>query len=166
MQQTEWAALQVRTGSELDVLRSVRTIHGVDAIAPMERIRHRNHPREIMRPMLPGYVLMQWNRDPGVYYAVRKVRGVIRFLGDGSPQTIPNDQMDALLMLARHCETGKPAPAVRENGRTRIVSGPLCWATIRSVNRRTGRASIDVRLGTETHTVMVAVDIKPGDGGE
>lgn len=170
--QTEWSALQVQTGSELDVLRKVRAIHGVDAIAPMERIRHRNRTREIVRPLLPGYVLIEWNRDPGVYYTVREVRGVIRFLGDGNPQAIPEDQMDALLRLARYCETGKPAPAVRENGMTRIVSGPLSRATIRSVNRRAGRARIDVRLGNETHTVTVAVDIaverpkKPGDGGE
>lgn len=166
MRQTEWTAVQVLTGSELDILRKVRAVHGVDAIAPMERIRHRNRAREILRPLLPGYVLLQWNRDPCVYYAIKAVPGVIRFLGDGNPQAIPEEQMGAMLTLARHCETGKPAPAVRENGITRITGGPLAHIPLKRVNARAGRASIDVKLGNQTHTVTVSVDIKPGNGGE
>lgn len=166
MRQYEWTALQVRTGGELEILRKVRDVRDVEAIAPMERIRHRNRAREIVRPLLPGYILLRWDREASTYYAVRAVPGVMRFIGDGTPQSIPDDQMALFIALARHCETGKPAPAVRDNGVTRFAGGALGKLTIKKVNARAGRASIDVKLGDLTRTVTVAVDIKPGTGGE
>lgn len=163
-----WSALQVLTGAELEVLRKISAeLPDVDVIAPSETVvqMKEHRVRRTQRQLLPGYVLLQWQREPHIYYRIKGFHGVIRFLGGGTPDVIPDDQMRIWIAIARHCETGQPAPAVREAGKTRIIGGPLADARVIGVNTRAGRASIEVQLADQRHTVTVAVDIKKLEHG-
>lgn len=159
---TVWTALQVLTGTELDVLRRISAeLPEVRAIAPTEELAQlrARRSRIVQKPLLPGYVLVAWQQDARLYYRIRGVHGVIRFLGGGSPAVIPDDQMRIWIALDRHCKSGRPAPAVRVGGQTRIIGGPLADTPVTGVNKRAGRASLEVQLADQRHTVTVAVAI-------
>jgi len=164
-----WSALQVLTGAELEVLRKISAeLPNVEVIAPSEtvvQIKERR-VRRTQRQLLPGYVLLQWQREPHIYYRIRGYHGVIRFLGGGTPDVIPDDQMRIWIAIARHCETGQPAPAVREAGTTRIIGGPLEGTPVTGLNARAGRARIEVQLADQRHTVTVAVTVAKAPFGQ
>ena len=69
-----WSALQVLTGAELEVLRKISAeLPNVEVIAPSEtvvQIKERR-VRRTQRQLLPGYVLLQWQREPHIYYRIR-----------------------------------------------------------------------------------------------
>lgn len=168
-----WTALQVLTGTEQEVLAKLNALPDVEAVAPIETVVHRKEGqrRAVSRPMLPGYVLMQWVFDGDLWHRVQRICGVIRFLGGGTPHVIPEEQMTVFLALCAHCASGQPAPAVREEGRTQITGGALVPYSdrITAVNARAGRARLDILLLDETHVITVGIDIKdqmkPEQGG-
>lgn len=157
----EWVALHVLTGAEEDVVYSLRALPGLTALAPMERVTllKGGKPRAKLRIVLPGYVLLNWEPDADLWHYIRKLGGVIRFLGDWPPSVIPEEEIGVMLALDAHCATHKPAPAIREDGRTRIVDGPLepYSGMITAVNARAGRARMEVKLLGETHTVTMGI---------
>ena len=164
-----WSALQVLTGAELEVLRKISAeLPNVEAIAPAETVvqMKEHRVRRTQRQLLPGYVLLQWQREPHVYYRIKGFHGVIRFLGGGTPDVIPDEQMHVWIAIARHCETGQPAPAVREAGMTRIIGGPLAGAPVSGFNARAGRARLEVQLADQRHTVTVAVAVAEAPFGK
>lgn len=166
-----WSALQVLTGAEREVLRKILSeLPEVTAIAPAEEILQRkaHRLRRVQRQLLPGYVLVQWDGEPHIYYRIRGYHGVIRWLGGGTPDTIPEEQMRIWIALAKHCDTGRPAPAWRADGVTRITGGPLAdaQAKVTGINSRAGRASIEVQLADQRHTVTVAVAVAKAPFGE
>lgn len=160
----QWVALHVLTGAEEDVAYSLHTLPDVVALAPMERIVQRKHgkPRAKLRPVLPGYVLLNWIPEADLWHSIRKFGGVIRFLGGWPPGVIPAEEMDVMLALDAQCKTCKPAPAIREGGVTRITAGPLepYSGRITAVNARAGRARMGIKLLDEPHTVTMGIHLE------
>lgn len=169
MPANEWVALHVRTGTELEVVRQIRKFPKIVTLFPMEQTIQRKggRQRKVVKPLLPGYLLIKWQHDPMLYYRIRSIPGVIRFLGDWEPHVIPEEQLRIWIALAEHCETRKPAKAVKVHGLTRIIDGPLTGfsSRIKRMNKRTSRAQLDIQLFNEIHTVTVAVCMKPESGG-
>jgi transcriptional antiterminator NusG len=159
-----WHALHVLTGAELDVLTAVRGL-GITAIVPMEMRLERRGGRlkERLHIYVPGYVLVNLELTPGAYYAVKATPGVIRWLGGGHPDTIPDEQMRIMLALSAHGETMKPAKAARCGGRSEITSGPLRTLSpkIVSVDARNGRATIAVSMLDHQYHATVSIQIQP-----
>ena len=172
----EWVALHVLTGAEEDVAYSLHALPGLTALAPMERVTllKGGKPRAKLRPVLPGYVLLNWEPDADLWHYIRKLGGVIRFLGGWPPSVIPEEEMGVMLALDAHCATYKPAPAIREDGRTRIVDGPLLpyGDRITSVNFRSMRAKLAIELPDGPHRATIGIELledkghrQPDNGG-
>lgn len=162
----EWSALQVRTGKEIDVLRRARSLPGINAMAPIESPQQRRERKP--RPMLPGYVLVRWPRNPEAYRLIRTLPGVIRFLGDGDPYTIPDEQMRYWIALDRHCTVDMtPAPARRTGTVTVITGGALAPYSpyIVGYNGRARRVKLRIPLANDIRTVTAAVDMIPDESG-
>ncbi len=144
-----WFALHVETGRELTVVRALRRID-IRAIVPMELRRERcnGQMRKRAHVYVPGYVFVHLDASPETYYQILGVPCVFRFLGGGTPDRIPDGQMQLMLALAEHGETGRPAPARLHDGLTTITGGPLARMNpkIISANLRNGRAVIEVKV--------------------
>lgn len=160
----------VRTGTEADVLRALEAKEGAEALAPMEQILRRKDgcARRIIRPLLPGYVLVCWERSGNLWHRIRRITGVIRILGGYPPGEIPGKPDRRCAGAGCVLSAGSPAPASREDGRTSITGGPLApyGGRIVSVNARAGRARLAVELLDEQRIVSVNIDLsKPDEGG-
>jgi transcription antitermination factor NusG len=158
-----WYALHVETGQELAVTRALRKM-GTCAIVPMEMRRERSggRTRERLHVYVPGYVFIRLEGLASAYNPIRCVPHVFRFLGGGTPDRIPDDQMRMMLALAEHGETMRPAPASRIDGKTVITGGPLARLnpTILSADTRSGRATIEVKV--LEHSCRTTIQIQLG----
>lgn len=107
-----WIALHVRTGTEADVLRALEAKEGAEALAPMEQILRRKDgcARRIIRPLLPGYVLVCWERSGNLWHRIRRITGVIRILGGYPPGEIPENQIAVVRALDGVLSGGFPRP--------------------------------------------------------
>lgn len=141
-----WIALHVRTGTEADVLRALEAKEGAEALAPMEQILRRKDgcARRIIRPLLPGYVLVCWERSGNLWHRIRRITGVIRILGGYPPGRDPGKTRSPLcgrwMAYCRRVPPPRPAarmdaPASRE-GRSRPM------AADRFRQRAAGRARL------------------------
>lgn len=75
--------IHVQSGWESDVCQSLAKI-GLDGRAPEHELleRRKGQWHKVRRTLFPGYVFLVADRmTDGMYYAVRKTDGVVRFLG-------------------------------------------------------------------------------------
>ena len=165
----EWAVLYVRTGEEARIAQKCDVQDLGTSFVPMEHYVRAQHGQrqETLRPYLPGYVFLQWEPEPKRYYLVRDIPGVIRFLGDGSPDAVPEAEMQVMFALDRQ-GASPPAPITLSNGRTVIAGGAMAGVPhkVLRINRRAGRATLEVQLLGEKHTVRITVEKHPNVGDE
>lgn len=172
----EWYALHVRSGTERDVLQAVAEIGDVDALTPIETsvIVTPRGRRERERVLMPGYVFACGVMTPELWQRLRHTPGVLRILGEPHYAAIPPEQMAAVMALYWHCVGG--THAVRQDGVTRIIGGPLLEVPHRvtCAEPRQGRVTVELDLpgGAREVTVHARFDaVRPGlnkqyrDGG-
>ena len=137
--EAKWYVAQVLTGSEEETARQL-TAAGMEAIAPAEVLYERRHGkwRLIRRMVFPGYVFIRAELKPRTYYNIQRQPRVIRLLGGGTPEPVPEEQMEA---------------------GTVVTSGPLTALEDRivSINARARRASVEIDVLGRTHRVEAGI---------
>ena len=78
-------------------------------------------------PMFPGYLFLRHAMDRRSYLEVRKVRGLVRVLGERWDRlpTVADDEIDAIQRIADARIPALPHPYLRDGQRVRIGRGPL-----------------------------------------
>ena len=159
-----WYALQVMTGTEREVARSVsKTANAV--LAPEETFFERRGHRlvEKTRQLLPGYVLIQLaDLTADTYYNLLAEKSVIRLLGkEGTalPQPIPETEMETILAI---CDS-EDAPTMLDAAWTDkgvTITGELPrGVTITKVDARQRRVTATLRLHGEDMTIIYGLRV-------
>lgn len=155
-EQCKWYVAHVFTGSES---QAAQALHSMHAVVPAEYRTERKQGRMTTRlhSYLPGYVFLRTCMDVEDYYTIMNTPGVIRLLKGH----VPEDEMQLVLGLTAHGNTGAPAPIAIKDGRAYIKGGPLAELrpTIARLDRRNKRAALRIPILNESHTVTVSVDI-------
>lgn len=145
-----WYVLQVMTGTERECVRRLRGMR-MEAFAPSRILPELSGGKWRLkeRVMLPGYVFIKSRMDVADYYRVSGVPEAVRILpGNGRVEPVPDAQMRWLLTLGGDGEPWGVSSAVVENGRPRILSGPLVGYEDRILRwdrrRRRARIAVDV----------------------
>lgn len=155
-----WYVLQVLTGQECHIARKLADA-GYPALAPAEVIHERRHGKwwPIRKTVFPSYVFVQIALRPKDYYYIRRLPHVLRFLGEGNPEAVPDDQMEIVLYLANNGKDFGLSEAEKIDGKTIIKAGPLLPLRdhVVKINHRNRRATLEVTLLDTTHRIDAGV---------
>ena len=153
--------LQVRSGYE-EKIRDELIEKGFHAIVPTEEMHIRSGGKWKLheRLIFSGYVFVECRLTDETYYEIRKIIGILRFLGNGKSQPLFPDEQAYIKILENG---GKPIKASKiytsPSGAKLIMSGFLrkysdnvVW-----IDTRQRKAKIEVMLHGRKHIIKVPV---------
>lgn len=162
----EWYALFVLTGDEDKVKKRLdyRLQGDVRVVVPKRKLRERRNGiwRNVIRPLFPGYVLLNGTVDTETYYKLKAVPGLLKMLKSGY-ELCPIDywEMEVINRLMCGSETVGYSSVFVENGKVVVVDGPLVSleGQIISVNLRKGRAKVKLTFMNEPRVVELGINM-------
>ncbi len=123
-----WYAFWTRSHCEQLVLDQL-TAKGFEAFLPKvnEWCRRGGLRRVTRAPMFPGYLFLHHAIDKASYIEVRKMRGLVRILGERWDRlaVVPEAEIEAIQAVMQASLPALPYPYLREGQRVRITSGPM-----------------------------------------
>lgn len=154
--------LHVQTGREFYICRELN-LKDITAYAPQEISLLRNGGKwhEVMRTLMPGYIFIKAKFDTAVYYTVKGVAGVIRFLGS-PPTPLSDKETEYVSWIFNNGELITQSEAIVENGKLTVISGILKGLEnkVISFDRRQKRASVAFTICGEKKEVTLSVEFK------
>lgn len=135
-----------------DLERHVLTKNITDILVPEEKIIEVKSKKEKKRKFFPGYVIIEMDLVPEVYWFVKSTGGVTGFLGDPSPLPLSDEEQSSLKRLidGQEEEGIAPKPAVHfERGENiRITEGPFkhFLGAVEEVNHDKGKVKVIVTV--------------------
>lgn len=160
-----WYVLQVSGGKEQMVTEALAGLPGfnIKAYAPRERrlIRKDGSWEQKLYTLFPGYVFAQLEYNAESYYAIKKLPGVIRFLGaDGlSPDRLSYIETEWIRALANEGEPLEPTKAsVNADGEIVLLGGILksFASRIVKVDKHGRRASVELSVCGEKKIIALS----------
>jgi len=146
----KWYALHTRSHFEqkvYDILcgKSIETF--LPKIQMMSRRKDRR--KKILVPLLPGYIFVQYDQDPEIYWDIVKTVGVVRMVGfEGKPVPASDDEIQSLMILDGTDRTVHNQSYMKRGDRVMIMDGPLKGLTGFYVRHkgRTDKVVVNVEL--------------------
>lgn len=159
----DWYVLWVETGREEETARRLRALeHPLETLCPAQALwRRRGGEWTLKRQLIfPGYVFLRCRMDPGVYCAVKALRGVLGWLGCDSPwpTTVRQEEMDVVLALAGGADPGAVLANPRPDRRQRRGYGTL------TIHGKTYRVPYNVYKEPNNQAEAPPGDASPEDG--
>jgi len=163
-----WYALFVKSGSEERIRRDLMNKFGdeLDFYVPRKLLKERKNGKwhKAIRPLFPGYILVNGEVTNEVYYRLKEVLDIYFILKDESrPVEISNEEIDPILHLMNLQTDGVigASDIIMEGDLIFVKAGPLKTfeGMIESVNHRKGRAKVRFFVGGQEKMVELAVNI-------
>lgn len=158
-----WYVIQVGAGKEEEIARELQK-QGIQALVPVEDrpIHSKGIWTRKRYVIFSGYVFvnMAWRAEN--YYRVKKIPGVIRFLGDSrAPSTLSHLEAEWIRMMAGNGPLKPAKVRFQEDGKAVILSGILANLENRIVrwDRRGRRAVFEITLCGEKKEVRLGIEL-------
>lgn len=153
--------LQVKSGYEEAAVRLISD-KGYTAMCPTEEvyIRFQGQWHKRLKLVFTQYIFVECELNEEVYYQIKSVFGVVRFLGCGEPEPLKADEQEHIRLL---WNKGKPIEASKvyttTSGEKMILSGILRNYSDKIVrlDLRQRRAKIAVTILGKPHTIILPV---------
>ncbi|HEX2947234.1 MAG TPA: antiterminator LoaP [Clostridia bacterium] len=162
----EWHSIFVVTGEEDRVKERIkyRLQDDFTVVVPKRKLRLRKGGiwRTETRVLFPGYVLINGGINSDIYYLLKDIPNVLRLLRTGSSiASIDSQEMAVLSRLICNSEEIGLSSVLMENGRVRVVDGPLfsLEGIILSIDSRKQRAKVKLSFLGEERTVDLGISI-------
>ena len=157
----KWYVAQVLTGKETNI-RDEMQKH-CKSVVPQELMRERKNGvwKTVTKVLFPGYVFICLNStlDSEMYYKLKPIPGVIKFLGDPSPLL----DVEANLILRQVLDDDPLgiSKVLKEGNKITVIEGPLkgLEGQIIKIDGRRYRAKVNISLMGEPRIVEMAVDV-------
>jgi len=161
----QWYVLQVITGKESDI--KARIMENIlkefgRVLIPKRELMERRQGRfvRMTRTMFPGYVFLNITLNDSIYYQIKQVPNIIRFLGTTRPTPVPLEQMQPIL---RMCSLGELIDISKISvGKTvNVIEGPLQGyvGNIISIDKRKKRAKVRFQILDETKEIDLGIEV-------
>jgi transcription termination/antitermination protein NusG len=125
---SHWYALYTRSHCEQLVCNQL-SAKGFQVFLPKIELWSRCAGRQclVSTPVFPSYLFLRHTMDKMSYIQVRKVRGLVRILGEGWDRLgiVPDTEIENLQKVLDTRLTVLPHPYIEEGQRVRITCGPL-----------------------------------------
>lgn len=162
-----WQAVFVLTGHEDIVKEKIEyTLKGssIRAVVPKRCMTERKDGkwREKIRPLFPGYILLQGTIDVDAYYLLRSVPGIIKFLKDNQDfYTIEPEEIAVINHLMVNGDLIGASVGYQQGDQIVITDGPLFGkeGLITGVDARKGRARVKLSFLGDERTVDLSLKI-------
>ncbi len=154
--------IQVRTGEEKEVAQKLGE-YGIKALVPKEKriIRSGGAWKYKEYILFTGYVFLKMEYNADNYYLIKKIPGVIRFLGGGSPLRLSYLEEEWVLSLTGKDNAPIEPTIVRktEDEKIEIVSGVLkrFEGRITEYNPRQHKAAFEITICNEKKEVQLSI---------
>lgn len=164
---SRWYAVFVMTGQEDIVKAKIEyTFQGsnIKAVVPKRCIMERKDGkwREKIKPLFPGYILLQGKIETPEYYSLRSVPGIIRFLKDKDGfHTIYPKEVEIINHLMCNGDLIGISTAFQQGEQIIITDGPLLGmeGLITAIDQRKGRARVKLSFLGDERTVDLSIKI-------
>jgi len=162
----QWHAVYVLTGNEDPVKEKIEYAlggFGVRAVVPKRRIVERKKGKwhERIRPLFPGYILLQGRIEVPAYYMLKTVPGLVRILKDNNCQLyrIYPEEIEIISRLMCNGDIIGTSLAFKKGDKVIITDGPLLnlEGLITSVDQRKGRARVRLNFLGDVRTIDLSV---------
>ncbi len=161
-----WYVLFVLTGEEDKVKERLRyrLSDGYGLYVPKRKIRERKGGiwKCETKVLFPGYVLLKGDMDVNTYYNLKNVPNLLKLLRSGKDFiSVEDNEISVLSKLIGYDETIGFSSVLLENGRVRVIDGPLfsLEGQIASIDHRKGRAKVRLDFLGEERMVDLGVTI-------
>lgn len=163
----EWYAMFVTSGKEENVadwlqIMSPESI-GTTLIPKRKLIeRRQGKPKQVLKKMFPGYVLVNLEMDFRVYYILKKIPDLIRILNSGDYYSrIDPEEMVGIHRLLGDGDVIDYSKVYFMNSKIVVKSGPLegMEGLIKTVDQRKLRAKIEVQFMGQPKEIDVGIEI-------
>ena len=157
-----WYVIQAGTGKEEEIARELRK-QGIQALVPVEDrpIHSKGIWTRKRYVIFSGYVFVNMTWRAENYYRVKKIPGVIRFLGDSrAPSTLSHLEAEWIRLMAGNGPLEPAKVRFQEDGKAVVLSGILTKLENRIIrwDRRSRRAVIEITLCGEKKEVQVGIE--------
>jgi len=155
-----WYALTTRSRHEKLASMALESL-GITNFLPVsnEERRWSDRKKVIAAPLFPGYLFVQAAITSEVQLSIRKVRGIVDFVGNHSgPLPVPEKEIESVRLLLLCGADYSPHPVLAVGERVRIVRGALAGIEGALVRYGTGsRIVISVEIIQRAVAVNVAL---------
>lgn len=160
----EWYGVFAVTGDEEKVKERIkyRLPEDYTVMVPKRKLKMRKGGvlRVETKVLFPGYVLINGEINTDIYYRLKNIPNVLRLLKTGTTVApIDSSEMAVLSQLICNSEVIGFSSVLMENGRVRVVDGPLfsLEGIILSINHRKERAKVRLNFLGEERTVDLGI---------
>lgn len=162
-----WHAVFVLTGEEDTVKQRIDYVlknSTIRAVVPKRTIMERYQGKwyEKIKPLFPGYVLLQGRVSTAAYYSLKPVPGLIRILKDNQElYRIHPDEISIIRHLMGESDTIGISKGFKQGDKVIITEGPLLnlEGLITSVDCRKGRARVKLCILGDERTVDLCIRV-------
>ena len=123
----KWYAIHTRSRFERKVYDAFCG-KSIGAFLPRKLVmsRRKDRRKKILVPLLPGYVFVQFDRDPETYWQIIKTVGVVRMVGfEGKPVPADDKEISALMILDGTDRTVQNRAYMKRGDQVMIMEGPF-----------------------------------------
>ncbi|NLI60820.1 MAG: antiterminator LoaP [Clostridiales bacterium] len=127
----KWYAIFVETGREEEVQKFIELLFSegeIRTLVPKRKLIERRQGKtyEIIRNLIPGYVLTHTSMSDELYYKLKELPAVYRILKDDcEPTPIRDEEMSMILSLTRYGEIIELSDVYKEGNQIKVLNGPL-----------------------------------------
>jgi transcriptional antiterminator NusG len=146
----KWYAIHTRSRFEQKVFDGFRS-KSIETFLPKMEVmsRRKDRRKKILVPLLPGYVFVQYDLDPEIYWDIIKTVGVVRMVGfEGKPTPARDEEIQSLMILDGTNRTVQNRAFMKRGDTVMIMEGPL-----------KGLVGFYVRHKGQTEKVVVNVEL-------
>jgi transcription antitermination factor NusG len=146
----KWYALHTRSHFENKVYKGL-CAKSIEAFLPRLLVmsRRKDRRKQILIPMLPGYVFARSALEHGEHLEILKTVGVVRMVGfQGGPVPASEEEMAALKILDGTDHTVRNRAYMKRGDRVMIMEGPLH-----------GLTGFYLRHRDQTRKVVVSIEL-------
>lgn len=156
----EWFAIHTYSGYENKVKTTIE--HRVQVEGFREKVARVVIPakkyveikngkkHDVMRNIMPGYILIEMEADEEIFSLVQKIQGVSGFLGDaGKPSPLPQSEVDTVLdTIEDRMDRRKTVVAYRVGDQVKVIEGPFAnfIGTVEHVDEDKGKLKVMVSI--------------------
>lgn len=157
----EMYVLQVKSGHEKSAAESLKNL-GFLAYCPtrMQEIRFKSIWHKVEKIIFSQYIFVKCELTDDVYYKIKSVTGIVRFVGFGSPEALRKHEKEYVKLLNNDGKPIEPSKIfVTVNGDKMIISGILrqYQDKIISLDLRQKRAKIELEISGKVHRITLPV---------
>lgn len=163
-----WYVIQVRTGTEEEILRQCETIIDKSILErsfipkyEQER-KYQGKWHTELKVLFPGYVFLVSEDKEKLFFELKRVMGLTKLLGTGETIVpLTDEETDFLLKLGGEEQTVEMSEGIIENDRVVVLSGPLKGneGLIKKIDRHKRKAWLEIEMFGRTVEMQVGLEV-------